>query len=171
MVKEVSGLAEFNSIIEKNNVVVVDFYATWCGPCKFIAPAFEKMASQYKQATFLKCDVDRNQDVSQAQGVRAMPTFIVFKSGKKDATVMGADARKLEAAIRSAAGPPSQDSSSSHSWGSGNTLGSSTTPSSTVTKNPTETARSVLNGFSDLDNGMKTIVVLITLYVLYIVFG
>lgn len=153
-----------------------------------IAPAYEKMASQYKQATFLKCDVDRNQDVSSAQGVRAMPTFIVFKSGKKDATIQGADARKLEASIRSAAGPPSQSSSGSHcksqrllsllalsnaciAWGAGQTLGSETTPSSTVNKNPTESARSVLNSFSDLDSGMKTIVLLISAYILYIIFS
>lgn len=93
---------------------MVDFHAVWCGPCKVIGPAFDKMASQYKQATFLKVDVDRNQDISQQQGVRAMPTFMIFKNGRKEATIQGADARKLEAAIRAAAGPPSQDSSASH---------------------------------------------------------
>ncbi|CAD6577930.1 MAG: hypothetical protein CYPHOPRED_000409 [Cyphobasidiales sp. Tagirdzhanova-0007] len=87
------------------------------------------MANQYKQATFLKCDVDQNQDISQDQGIRAMPTFKVYKGGKVVATILGANASDLEDAIQKHAGPPSKDSSTTHNWGSGQTLGDSANPS------------------------------------------
>lgn len=85
------------------------------GPCKVIAPKYEALSKEYKQVVFLKVDVDKARDISTTAGVTAMPTFIVYKDGKKDKTIKGADARGLENAIRSAAGPPSQNASGTHS--------------------------------------------------------
>ncbi|KAK9894785.1 thioredoxin-like protein [Cystobasidium minutum MCA 4210] len=142
--------------------------------CRVIAPTFEKLSGQYKQAQFFKCDVDQNQDISRSQGVRAMPTFIIYKGGKAVETVMGADPRKLEAAISKAAGPPSQSTSPSatHSWGQGHTLGSSSEPSRTVPANPLEPVYGALNTVStavkEADVGLKVIIGLLSVYFIYV---
>jgi thioredoxin 1 len=57
--------------------VVLDFYATWCGPCKRIAQPFEQFAAQYPGVVFVKINVDEFPDISQSYGVRGMPTFVV----------------------------------------------------------------------------------------------
>jgi thioredoxin 1 len=52
------NLAEFNALINTDKLVVVDFYATWCGPCKLISPKFEKLVDEYPEVVFAKVDVD-----------------------------------------------------------------------------------------------------------------
>jgi len=67
-----------------DNLVIVDFYATWCGPCKMISPELEKMASsEFTDVMFLKVDVDENEDIAAEYNVTAMPTFIFFKNGNQ----------------------------------------------------------------------------------------
>jgi thioredoxin 1 len=79
--------------------VVVDFTATWCGPCQRIKPFFEELAAAHKGALFVKVDVDELESVSQAAEVLAMPTFQVYREGRRVDTVQGAatDARRLRA--------------------------------------------------------------------------
>ena len=79
--------------------VVVDFTATWCGPCQRIKPFFEELAAAHKGALFVKVDVDELESVSQAAEVLAMPTFQVYREGQRVDTVQGAatDARRLRA--------------------------------------------------------------------------
>lgn len=88
------------SVIEQSNekIVVVDYFATWCGPCKVIAPKVMEMSNQEKYANvhFVKIDVDECPDVAQDQGIRAMPTFKIYKDGKEAAEVVGADPRSLQ---------------------------------------------------------------------------
>lgn len=68
-----------------------------CGPCKFIAPIFEQMASDAgDKAIFVKVDVDNADDVAAACGIRAMPTFHLYKGGAKVGELMGADANQLK---------------------------------------------------------------------------
>lgn len=75
--------------------------ATWCGPCKVIAPQIVKMSDAFPSVRFYKLDVDEVPDVAQELGVRAMPTFFVFKNGEKVKEVVGANQKALEALVES----------------------------------------------------------------------
>ncbi|KAJ1631406.1 thioredoxin-like protein [Pavlovales sp. CCMP2436] len=79
-----------------DQLVIVDFTATWCGPCKMIGPVFDALAAEYKgKAVFLKVDVDENAETAQDCGIRAMPTFQFYKNNAKLAEFAGADKAKL----------------------------------------------------------------------------
>ncbi|KAL1967967.1 hypothetical protein VTN77DRAFT_2384 [Rasamsonia byssochlamydoides] len=99
-VQQLNSKPEFQSTIESDRLVVLDAFATWCGPCKAIAPKVEQFSETYTDATFVKVDVDAVPDVAQELGIRAMPTFLLFKGGKKVAEVVGANPAALEAAIK-----------------------------------------------------------------------
>ena len=75
--------------------------ATWCGPCKVIAPQIVKMSDAFPSVRFYKLDVDDVPDVAQELGVRAMPTFFVFKDGEKVKEVVGANQKALQALVES----------------------------------------------------------------------
>lgn len=82
-------------------IVVVDFYATRCGPCKFIAPHLEELASKLTgQVTFYKVDVDAEMWLAQSQEITAMPTMKVFKDGAVVETIVGADLQSLVTIIQ-----------------------------------------------------------------------
>lgn len=63
-------------------LVVIDFFATWCGPCKIIAPQFEELSKQHSSIIFLKVDVDENDEIAATYEVSSMPTFIFIKKGE-----------------------------------------------------------------------------------------
>ncbi|OJK01256.1 thioredoxin family protein [Aspergillus aculeatinus CBS 121060] len=84
--------------------VVVDFFATWCGPCKAVAPQIGKLSETYTNVRFIQVDVDKVRSVAQELQVRAMPTFVLYKDGKLlDKRVVGGNVRELEEAIKSIA--------------------------------------------------------------------
>lgn len=73
----------FTKEIEKNEVTVVDFFATWCGPCKMLAPVFEELGNEMKEkANFFKVNIDKNLEIAQQYGINTVPTMLVFKNGK-----------------------------------------------------------------------------------------
>lgn len=97
----ISSRNGFESTIRSANLVVIDFYATWCGPCKALAPKLDVLASKYSSVRFCKVDVDAMDmdEVANGYNVSAMPTIILFKNGKEVARVLGADITKIEAAV------------------------------------------------------------------------
>ncbi|KAJ3407806.1 hypothetical protein CcCBS67573_g02945 [Chytriomyces confervae] len=92
----ITSEAEFSKYIQSGKVSVVDFTASWCGPCRMIAPRFEALAGRVSSCSFLKVDVDEMSSISQTYGVRAMPTFFFFRNGEKLDEVVGADIAKVE---------------------------------------------------------------------------
>jgi len=81
MLKHIKDSAEFNNETAKGKVLV-DFFATWCGPCKMLSPILEKVASEHEDLTVLKVDVDEVGDVATQYGIRSIPTLILFEDGK-----------------------------------------------------------------------------------------
>lgn len=82
----------FESIITNtNSLVVIDFWATWCGPCMYMVPIFEKIARKYAgKAVFGRMNVDENPIVPGRLGIYGIPTFVFFKNGKEIDRVVGA---------------------------------------------------------------------------------
>jgi len=84
-----------------SKLVVVDFHATWCGPCHKIAPKFAELSTRFPKALFLKVDVDQCTQTAQEQNVSAMPTFIFYRNKVKLDSMRGADPNMLEEKIKS----------------------------------------------------------------------
>lgn len=99
MVKQVDTKDEYDKILKENDLVAVDYFATWCGPCKMISPKFEQMEKDYTNVVFIKVDVDKNSEVAEQESVSAMPTFKFFKKGTKKSEVVGASEKKLKEAL------------------------------------------------------------------------
>ena len=78
-------------VIQSDKPVLVDFTATWCGPCRMIAPIIEEIATEYSgKAVVGKLDVDENPEVSMNFGVRSIPTLLIFKGGQVVDQIIGA---------------------------------------------------------------------------------
>ena len=74
----------------ENELLLVDFWAEWCGPCKSMHPIFSRMAKKYKSVRFARVNVDNAQDIAMRYGVQSIPTFIMFKNGEVANTMVGA---------------------------------------------------------------------------------
>lgn len=88
--------AEFQEKVLNSDVpVLVDFFATWCGPCKMMSPTVDEIAGEVAgKAAVYKLDIDQSPDVAQRYGVMSVPTFIVFEKGEVKAQTIGAQPKQ-----------------------------------------------------------------------------
>ncbi len=100
---KITNTAEFDAI-KDNGVVLVDFYADWCGPCKMISPILEELAKEYEgKATIVKVNVDENGDIAGRYGVMSIPNLVLFKNGDVVKQVVGFQPKnQLQALLNSA---------------------------------------------------------------------
>lgn len=88
---KIINTSQFRGSVEENQgVVVVDFFATWCGPCKMLTPIFESLSKEMSdKVDFAKIDIDRSLEVAQEYEIVSVPTMIIFKNGKEVQRIVG----------------------------------------------------------------------------------
>ncbi|XP_060081004.1 uncharacterized protein LOC132560349 [Ylistrum balloti] len=96
VVHVINSKEEFDEFIADSKLSVIDFHATWCGPCKMIAPRIEALSNENTDVKFGKVDVDEVEEVARKCEISAMPTFQFYKSGKKVGDVVGANEAKIK---------------------------------------------------------------------------
>lgn len=99
MPTEISAPLHFRTLLNGHTYLIADFYATWCPPCKAIAPVYEQLSKQHSvpgKIAFVKVNVDEQQEVAAQYGIQAMPTFLIFKDGKKIEEIKGANPPALK---------------------------------------------------------------------------
>ena len=101
MPKYIETHEEFEKLLKEfSNLIVVDFTATWCGPCQNIAPFYDELAEKYEDVIFVKVDVDENEDTSEVCRIEGMPTFQFFKNEEKIDEIVGCDREKLVESVK-----------------------------------------------------------------------
>ena len=88
---QVISSEEFNNLVEHiEGIAVVDFFATWCGPCKMLAPVFQELANEFEgKADFYKIDIDASLDIARQFSVSTVPTVIIFRNGEPIERLVG----------------------------------------------------------------------------------
>jgi len=76
-------MGKFQDIVQQRELVLIDFFATWCGPCQMMSPILEEVKKDFQEKlTILKIDVDKNPKIASIYQVRGVPTFVLFQKGK-----------------------------------------------------------------------------------------
>lgn len=84
------SLGEFEKTLSENNLVLVDFFATWCGPCQMFSPVVEQVSQKYQdKLTVVKIDIDENSDIAEKYTIQSVPTSILFKNNNVVERVSG----------------------------------------------------------------------------------
>jgi len=105
-VKEINEEQFVSEVVESDIPVVVDFYASWCAPCKAISPILSKLSEEYEgKVKFVKIDTDENSDLASEYGVRSLPTLLFFSVDELKKTLVGAVSKdKIVAEIKALVG-------------------------------------------------------------------
>jgi len=77
------NIQNFNEVITSSEKCIIDFYATWCGPCKAMNPVLESLETDLGEGKIYKVDVDKNRDLVEKLGIRSVPTFLFFENGEE----------------------------------------------------------------------------------------
>ncbi|KXN68705.1 thioredoxin-like protein [Conidiobolus coronatus NRRL 28638] len=96
MVEALESSEEFQEIIAEEELVVIKFFATWCGPCKAVAKKFEALANEHTDFRVIEVDVDEFPDVVEECEVTVMPTFKLFSNGEEVKEVTGTEMAKIQ---------------------------------------------------------------------------
>lgn len=99
MIKEISSKDKnefLASIKASKRFVVIDFFATWCGPCKQLKPKMQEIATKNPNVDFYAVDVDTNRELATSLGIRSMPTILFYVDGEEKAKVIGLDLLSIE---------------------------------------------------------------------------
>ncbi len=83
LIKFILMKASFSDILAKKELVLIDFFAEWCGPCKMVAPILKEVKSAAPDVSIIKIDVDRNEELAAKYQIRGVPTLILFKRGQQ----------------------------------------------------------------------------------------
>mmetsp|Transcript_9813 Transcript_9813/g.12157 ORF Transcript_9813/g.12157 Transcript_9813/m.12157 type:complete len:105 (+) Transcript_9813:65-379(+) len=99
--KYLKAVSEYDALVleSESKLVVIDFTATWCPPCRMIGPIFEQIAAENPDVICVKVDVDDANEIAEKCGIQAMPTFQFYKGGKMVHVLKGADQAGLRAKI------------------------------------------------------------------------
>jgi len=100
-VENIESAEQLETYVRDNEVVVVDFWATWCGPCKKFKPTYEKISKEkkYEDVLFLAVNCDELEEIASQERITSFPTFKVFLRGEEAAKFSGASAEKLKSAL------------------------------------------------------------------------
>ena len=80
---------EFNELLKQDKILVVDFFAEWCGPCQMLGPVLEALANEIDNIDVLKIDIDEEQELAIEMGIEVVPTVMIFKNGEKKNVLQG----------------------------------------------------------------------------------
>jgi thioredoxin 1 len=98
-----------NDVLKSALPVLVDFFATWCGPCRMLAPVLEQVAKTYEgKAKIMKVDIDESPELANRFGITSVPTLMVFHQGKPVRTAVGMQSPKQLGTLLEAASPANQ---------------------------------------------------------------
>lgn len=81
--------SQFKELLTKPGLLVADFYATWCGPCKMLSPVLEELDGELEQVTFVKIDIDADRALADEMGLVSVPTVMFYKDGQKYDELIG----------------------------------------------------------------------------------
>lgn len=99
MIHYETELEQVNKLVNINQKVVVYFWATWCGPCKVIAPKYEELSKKLNDWTFIKVDIDEGDELAEYFQITSLPTFYLFKNKTPIDIIQGADLDKLTSSL------------------------------------------------------------------------
>ena len=103
MIKHLENIEQFKEIVKNDKNVLVDFFATWCGPCRMMGRVFEELEDEYKDITILKVDTDDFGFIASQFGVISIPTMVAFKDGER--VYFEVNGKQEECLIGALAGP------------------------------------------------------------------